>query len=558
MSLRSCLYCCQEIRVENMHMLHMGQHITFPGERGLRHIEKKGTQKKWYKHHAIIKEVKRRSDFSADLVLIHFWSTDGDNKYEVTENTDSYNLSSHEIYIRKYKQRKYPSAEVVRRANSKKANESKYNIVTCNCEHLATWCVIGVRESRQVNFCKSLVRNLVICMIIFALCIVKTISTKPDKIVKKVAEVILLLSFLYSVHYFSYRNIYFIERYAIEKIICKSCLKMHLFDLWARFVLTLSIVILLKFYFRYTDEITTLITALIFYVTIGNIIKLIRKIHKNPYPDIKREIRRMSNIKIGDVISLNYEGSSYNIIVSSLPSERIILTKQTRGDVSGIFYDSPSLFHSGIIKERFFKLDLTRHNVMFIHYAQFRTHPSDKVVARARKRIGEKKYNWFSNRSRHFCHWAKVNEHRHKAPRTTQKETGANSDTNLRSSLLIEIVEVRIREEICIGDIVELKSFGPFTDSGIVVDIVNDAQDQIFTMNVVLKKGLVASIVKMVSCKVDLRVDHIWIHRYHPVHCYRRAEYIQRAIKKIGEVCEQWTQTRFVRDCIIRPLTPQK
>ncbi|KAL3883728.1 hypothetical protein ACJMK2_029963 [Sinanodonta woodiana] len=555
---RSCLHCCLKIRVENMRMLKMGQHIIFPGERGLKHITKKGTQKKWYRHHAIIKEVNIRSDFCACLVLIHFWSTNGDKKCGVTETKELYNLITDEIYIRKYKQYRYRPAEVVRRAESKLGNETKYNILTYNCEHLATWCVVGEKESMQVNFCKSIVRQLVILVIYCVLWILKLVNMER---VYTITEFMLLLC---SSWYLCYRHTYFIERYESQKTICKYCLNLHLLDLWARFVTTYIILIILKFYFHFTDDITSLFIALCFYLIIGNIIKLIRKKHINFYPDVKRKVKKISDIKIGDVISLNYENSNYYIIVTDLISEKRKHKKQTRGKLRGIFYDSPCLFSSGTIQKHYFYLDLTMHNVMYIHSAQFnafKIHPSDVVVARAQKRIGEKKWNWFSNRSRHFCLWAKFKEdkkYRYNYSRKSQKEPGANSDTKVRSSLLIEIVEARIREDIRKGDIVEIKSFGLFTDSGIVVDIVNSTQDQIFTMDVVLKKGFVRSVVKMVRFNVDLRVNRIWIHRYHPVHCFSREKCIERARKKIDEACGQWTQTRFIRDCIIEPWRPLK
>ncbi|KAL3883717.1 hypothetical protein ACJMK2_029964 [Sinanodonta woodiana] len=555
---RSCLHCCLKIRVENMNMLKMGQHIIFPGARGLKHITKKGTQKKWYKHHAIIKEVKRRSDVSADLVLIHFWSTTGNTKFGVTETTYSYNLSTDEIYILKYKQARYSPSQVVQRADSKQGNETKYNILTYNCEHLATWCVVGEKESMQVNNCKSIVRQLVIFIIVCALWILKMFHMEG---VYKITEFVLLP---FSIWYFCYRRNYFIQKYKREKTICKACLNLHLLDLWTRFVTTYIILIILKFYFHYTYDITSF--ALFYYLVICNIIKLIRKKLINSYPDEERPVKNISNIEIGDVISLNYEGSNYYIIVTCLVSETGTHNTQTRGKLSGIFYDSPCLFSSGTIMKQCFNLDLTMHNVTKVDYTQFETHTSDMVAARAQQRIGEKKWDWFSNRSLEFCHWAKFREYKedtedgYSAPIESQIETVASSDIcpNVRSSLLIEKVEAKIREDIYKGDIVEIISFGSFTDSGIVVNIVNGTQDQIFTMDVVLKKGFIRSVVKMVRFNVDLRVNRIWIHRYHPVHCYSREKCIERARKKIDEACKQWTQTRFIRDCIIRPWKPQK
>ncbi|KAL3883731.1 hypothetical protein ACJMK2_029966 [Sinanodonta woodiana] len=526
---RSCLHCCINIRVENMHMLQMGQHITFPGRRGLKHINKKGTQMKWYMHHAIIKAVKIQSDFSADLVLIHFWMTNEDKKCTVTETTDSYNLSTDEIYIRKYQQIRYDPAEVVRRAESQLGNESKYNIFTYNCEHLATWCVAGEEESKQVNFCKSIMWQLVIFVIVWLFRILKPFQ------IEHLYDTADLLLLLYSSWYIVYRSNYFIERYEKAKIICNDCLNMHYSDLRTGLLILFHFVLLAAiFVLNFTNDLYIISTPIILALCL-HILK--RMILNNSYHEVKREVKKLSDINSGDVIYLNYEGTNYYIVDNSNVFSMLL----------HLFF-----FSSGTIKKHSFNLDLARHKVMYVHYPQLKTHPSDIVVQRARMRVGEKKWNWFSNRSRHFCHWAKVKEDIFYLSRKSQKKNSASPDTDVRSSLLMKTSEVWIRIEIARGDIVEIKSFGPFTDSGIVLHIAKGTHDQIFAMDVVLKKGFVKSIVKMVRFNVDLRVDRIWIHRYHPVHCYSKAKYIEMACMKIDKVCGQWTQTGFIRDCIIK------
>ena len=44
----------------------------------------------------------------------------------------------------------YSPEETVRRAESR-LGETKYNLLTENCEHFAIWCKTGVSESHQVN-----------------------------------------------------------------------------------------------------------------------------------------------------------------------------------------------------------------------------------------------------------------------------------------------------------------------------------------------------------------------------------------------------------------------
>ena len=44
----------------------------------------------------------------------------------------------------------YSPGDTVQRARSR-LNESKYNLITNNCEHFAIWCKTGISESHQVN-----------------------------------------------------------------------------------------------------------------------------------------------------------------------------------------------------------------------------------------------------------------------------------------------------------------------------------------------------------------------------------------------------------------------
>lgn len=59
-------------------------------------------------------------------------------------------VGSSELYVRNYKNRKNYSSDSIERALSK-LGEDKYNLILNNCEHFATWCMIGNSLSRQVR-----------------------------------------------------------------------------------------------------------------------------------------------------------------------------------------------------------------------------------------------------------------------------------------------------------------------------------------------------------------------------------------------------------------------
>ncbi len=54
------------------------------------------------------------------------------------------------IQVREHRRRPFNRSEVCVRALSR-LGEDRYNLVTNNCEHFATWCVTGRARSRQIR-----------------------------------------------------------------------------------------------------------------------------------------------------------------------------------------------------------------------------------------------------------------------------------------------------------------------------------------------------------------------------------------------------------------------
>ncbi|MBZ9634683.1 lecithin retinol acyltransferase family protein [Clostridium sp. FP1] len=138
-----------------------------------------GVRRTGYKHfgiylndYCIIHYASRSGDFGKDI-CIHETTIekflDGSNSYFVCKFSKSYgkpsefdikaSLSSSSFVpqwdklfrtLKGFNYNLYSPEETVQRAHER-MGESKYNLVTNNCEHFAIWCKTGISESHQVN-----------------------------------------------------------------------------------------------------------------------------------------------------------------------------------------------------------------------------------------------------------------------------------------------------------------------------------------------------------------------------------------------------------------------
>ena len=94
-----------------------------------------------YRHHAV--------DLGNGMV-VHF-AGPGKEKTSVTVRVDTFQdfAGGGTVWVRVYGQRFEPD-ETVSRAESM-LGSTGYDLFTSNCEHLASWCVTGIAESRQVE-----------------------------------------------------------------------------------------------------------------------------------------------------------------------------------------------------------------------------------------------------------------------------------------------------------------------------------------------------------------------------------------------------------------------
>lgn len=70
----------------------------------------------------------------------------------VEETTIECFAASHEIAVMRNPMAKYVGADAVRRARSR-LGESRYRLLSNNCEHFCNWCLHGESRSEQVEAC---------------------------------------------------------------------------------------------------------------------------------------------------------------------------------------------------------------------------------------------------------------------------------------------------------------------------------------------------------------------------------------------------------------------
>jgi hypothetical protein len=152
--------CSKKVRVENVSSLRKGQHISsMPGQYA--------TKLRIYQHHAIIKKIRYTSGTRITMEVIHF-NKEG-TKIEINQSDKTYDLVHDELYIIEYLHPRYTADEIVRRAESMLPTNNDgqhkfgtYFPFTNNCEHFATWCVVGEKESLQCESLRKKIVNLIL------------------------------------------------------------------------------------------------------------------------------------------------------------------------------------------------------------------------------------------------------------------------------------------------------------------------------------------------------------------------------------------------------------
>ncbi|KAK3595023.1 hypothetical protein CHS0354_002292 [Potamilus streckersoni] len=583
---RSCADCSKARRVEDMRSLQKGQHIAMPGEHSSHYFKFLRKRISAYRHHGIVERIVQASRQTAEVTLIHFYKED--NVIKVRKQTKTYNLTYDELYIIEYQYPRYNPDTIIQRAESVLEQSENgdlfesYNLLTQNCEHFATWCVLGKKVSLQVhtrfNNIMQMLRNSFAGAQLFLKKLVHFFRKIPSVLTKVAAPPVLLgLSSVAYIIYCIFKTVYLIKQYRNDKTICWHCLKEKILDLWLQcgaFAVTSVIsYVIITFALPLIGLIVTGIgieigLLLIFLASIAGqsitlplqipltigvvlggallnwVVPRIRKALWSPVQHSEKTITSLSALNVGDVVSLTYYGLTHLVVVSEVTWNN----NTEQGTVRGIHYSLHGLLDTIEIAEEDFPVDLGSSKLNLVEFNTLFTYSPEEVVNRARKRIGERKWKMSSNRSEHLCRWAKVrlDHNSEDIGQLDDEDTGNIHSTNL-SSLMVGKSDVHLMNEIQLGDVVEYGSY-----KGIVIQLEDVTDGRVFFMHTVIRKSCFQYYGEKVKLRIDLNKDYLNVHRYHPVHCVSRSERVRKAIGMIGEKIQRWTQTGFVEDIILK------
>jgi hypothetical protein len=118
----------------------------------------------------------------------------------------------------------------------------------------------------------------------------------------------------------------------------------------------------------------------------------------------------MYNLSPGDVIRFRYCGLPHEAVLV-----RIVEAEHIRINV--IHYNYAGMFGTRKVVNEEMAFKLSDENVHIHDYANVEVYEPEEVVRRAESRVGEQKFNMFTNRSSHLAKWCKI-----KTKRTEKSE----------------------------------------------------------------------------------------------------------------------------------------
>ena len=114
-------------------------------------------------------------------------------------------------------------------------------------------------------------------------------------------------------------------------------------------------------------------------------------------------VRSMNDLSPGDLIRFRYFGVSHEAVLV-----KIAEAENIRINVIHYNYDRMLGTKEVVNEEMTFKL--SDENVHIHDYANVEAYEPEEVVRRAKSRVGEQKFNPFTNRSSHLAKWCKIKQ----------------------------------------------------------------------------------------------------------------------------------------------------
>ena len=551
-----CMYCSTETRLRSFFELDKGAHIKLAGETGLFNFGKK--QINFYCHHAIIKDVEPLNEdgSAAILTLIQFMSTPFDSSLKIRETVEVKHLYNDEIYVIKYRHQTYSPEKIIQRGEQLTRENVKYSGLYCNCEHLAHWCVCGNEGSLQAQgFIERILDFLKTAMSfigkVFGLTIDDLFVSKGYRVVGDILLTIMVLAVVIQ----SIREHKLLNNLVKERTICKTCCNLKKRDLWLKFAVLVM--------FQTGDlNLTTLIPGIGVQVFVAILISLLTVLlmkyvpkwfRKNYSPFVGRKVKIDSfhKIWVGDVVSWKYYGLNHDGIVTGL--KLAPRTHKKKADMKVIHYSLPGIFSRRKIVEETISLDLTRDQLKLHDYTGYDCNEPEYVVERARKRVGETKFG-LTNRSAHFCHWAKLKDAKDDDIATAGQPKGTleylrpmdpeSDDFKLTpvyidhrrdrpfASMEICRENAKIRDDIKPGQLVNF-TYRYLPHQAVCTNVRPGTKTSVVKVSVVHYGK--SKIVSEETFTFDLNTVDVQIIKVHPIYRFGPDAIVRRARAKIGE-----------------------
>ena len=551
-----CMYCSKEDRLWSFNQVEKGAHIKLAGETGMFNFGRK--QVKFYSHHAIIKELRPlNEDGSAAIVtLIQFMSTPFDSSLKIRETVEVKDLNYDEIYVIRYTHKTHSAEEIIRRGERLTNETIQYSGLFCNCEHLAHWCAIGNETSLQSQGFFERIQDYLKTALSF---VTKVIGLSLDDMfiigdAPVVGDILLVVILLY-VLLSTIKEHRLFTKLQKEGSACRTCSRQRKRDLWVKFGILLTIQTGGLFLSKLIPlpGIHALVSVLISILTVLLMKYVPKFLHKfsSPFVGRKIEIDSFHKIWVGDVISWKYKGFYHDGIVSGL---RVSPGRdKKKAQLTVIHYALPSIFSWRKVLEETVELDLRSDKLRLHDYTGYEFNEPEIVVDRARKRVGETKFG-LTNRSSHFCHWAKLKDANDDFTSQREETNGiltyarpmdAESEDYKLKPLYIdhrrkrafaskEISRecVKIRDDIKPGQLVQF-SYRYLPHQAVCTDVrAGTKPSQVIVFVVHYGKS---KIVTEEAFTFDLNKDDVMIVKVHPVYKFGKNDIIRRARAKIGE-----------------------
>lgn len=535
-----CAYCSTERRVEDARMFKPGQQINMPGEWFTFNFG--NTLVKLYSHHAIIKDVISANQNEAKLILIHFTKKKG--KIGIYETKEDIKLSRDEINIVDYQHPKYSPDKIIERAErklSEKEQFGSYSVCMKNCEHFATWCVVGEEESLQVTESIKCVSSWIAKIIGFGeTFIFKILREAADEIARGIRSVPDLPLFylkaaglLYLVFCIveTLRKVYLRQ----NKKLCQACFRKDLIRLWcglgmfvsanavtyliAQFALpllttawpTLAVLVVVSLALQW--KVSKVIDALLFPLTVDKI-----------------PVKRIGNIKIGDILDIPYWGFSHTVVVTGVETGKRF---SKEGQIRCIHYGLSRFFGTReVIEEDILVIINKKTGVYKLDDRFLSKYTPQEVVSRARMRVGEQKWHPLNNRSDHLAIYSKVKEERlseniHVINVPSSDTAEGDKASSRRSSFFVGKCEIHQRYILKPGEVLEMN--GKLCMLMSLLNYPHDTERN-FEVEVVTVTYLLPSVK---HTRVNLNKDRIYVLKYIPAQCCSLSESVDRARRSV-------------------------